>query len=275
MSDRLASKQFREWFGDRTVENEFVAIKTYLRPGASVLDVGCGPGTITIDVARLVVPGQVVGVDWADASIQRARKTAGEAGIANVSFQAADAMGLPFGKASYDVAYSNMLLMWLPDPAGALAEQKRVVKCGGWVIAQGDDRVATVMYPPCPGVEMAFRAAAEAFDPSMAPSVYDGACGRKLYGLFMDCGFESVQVAPTNTDRGWARAGDARIEKLPFPQITDPSVMRDSLWFKTLRDSGVIDENWPEVVAKEVILWRSDPHAFYFCPNFFVAGRVP
>ena len=58
----------------------------YLRPGMSVLDVGCGPGSITIELAKAVSPGTVVGIDIDPAAVQLARKSAADAGVSNISF---------------------------------------------------------------------------------------------------------------------------------------------------------------------------------------------
>src|SRR5687768_10129022 len=68
----------------RTVENSADYVADRFVPGADVLDVGCGPGTITIDIAGRVAPGQVVGVDAAADAVDAARAAAREAGASNL-----------------------------------------------------------------------------------------------------------------------------------------------------------------------------------------------
>ena len=74
----------------RTAENSAAYLLPLLRPGSRLLDVGCGPGTLTVDLARLVAPGEVVGIDVADAVVAEARRHALEAGVANVTFECGD-----------------------------------------------------------------------------------------------------------------------------------------------------------------------------------------
>src|SRR5512140_215640 len=76
----------------RTAENSAGYLLAHLRPGARLLDVGCGPGTITVDLAARVAPGAVIGVDQARAAVEEARRLLGEGEgrPANVEFRTAD-----------------------------------------------------------------------------------------------------------------------------------------------------------------------------------------
>ena len=121
----------RKWYAERTVEPDFPELEAYLRVGSRVLEVGCGPGTITLDVARRVAPGQVVGVDIASASVEEANARARNSGIDNVRFELADTVDLPYEADSFDLVYSNQVLMYVKDPVRALQEQRRVARRGG------------------------------------------------------------------------------------------------------------------------------------------------
>src|SRR3712207_2477179 len=88
----------------RTAEREGAFFLPYLRPGMRVLDVGCGPGTITVGLAAAVAPGEVVGVDRASRALEQARALAAERGVANVRFETADLHALPFPDAAFDAA---------------------------------------------------------------------------------------------------------------------------------------------------------------------------
>lgn len=101
--------------------------------GARVLDVCCGPGIVSCHLAPHVA--EVVGVDLTPAMTARAAALAADKGLSNARFQVADALTLPFPDASFDVAVSRFALHQIERPDAALAEQARVVRPGGLVIA--------------------------------------------------------------------------------------------------------------------------------------------
>ena len=117
----------------RTLERDIPELKAYLWPGAQVLDIGCGSGTITLDVAAAVCPGEAIGVDPDDGQVKVAREWLTQhPGAGNVSFQVADSHALDFPDNKFDLVYSHTVVHFLLDPVAALKEQKRVTKPGGW-----------------------------------------------------------------------------------------------------------------------------------------------
>jgi ubiquinone/menaquinone biosynthesis C-methylase UbiE len=94
----------------------------HLRRGLSVLDCGCGGGSITSDLAEHVAPGEVVGIDTGAQALDRARSLAHGRGLRNIRFEEADVYALPFPYASFDIVFSNSLTSHLQDPDRALAE---------------------------------------------------------------------------------------------------------------------------------------------------------
>ena len=130
----------------------------YLAPeltaGLTVLDVGCGPGTITIDLARMVAPGMVLGIDSARAPLEQARKTATREGITNVSFEQADVLALQAENGSFDVVHAHQVLLHLKDPVAALRELLRVARPGGVVAARDTDYAAAMWWPPDPRLDL-------------------------------------------------------------------------------------------------------------------------
>ena len=135
----------------RTAENSAAYLIPHLRPGSEVLDIGCGPGTITLDFARLVAPGHVLGVDNVDQPLEIARAGAESDGLDNVTFAKADVYGLPYSDDSFDVVHAHQVLQHLTNPVGALREMRRVCKPGGVVAARDADFGGMRWSPDNPG----------------------------------------------------------------------------------------------------------------------------
>lgn len=145
----------------RTAENSAGYLLDRLRPGDRILDVGCGPGTITADLARRVPDGAVVGVDRAEGVLDEARAAAD--GLDHVSFRVADVHALPFDDGSFDVVHAHQVLQHLVDPVGALREMARVTRRGGIVAVRDADYGAFTWTPALHGLsrwQERYRAAA-------------------------------------------------------------------------------------------------------------------
>lgn len=119
----------------------------HLRPGMRLLDVGCGVGSITLDLAELVAPGETVGMDMDERQLEIARVNAASRGLVNARFQAGSAYELPFADAAFDVALAHTLLFHLSDQARALRELRRVLAPGG-LVAVSDDHWGTWLIAP-------------------------------------------------------------------------------------------------------------------------------
>lgn len=105
----------------------------HLKPEMRILDVGCGPGHLSVALADAVAPGELRGIDIEPSQVEAARAVAAERGCNNAMFQVADAVDLPFEDGSFDVVHFGSVLLHIPDTAAALAEAKRVLRLGGKV----------------------------------------------------------------------------------------------------------------------------------------------
>jgi ubiquinone/menaquinone biosynthesis C-methylase UbiE len=136
----------------RTAENSAGYLLPHLRSGQALLDVGCGPGTITADLARRVAPGRVVGIDRAQEVLAQARAHAEREG-ARVAFAAGDVYALDFPDASFDVVHAHQVLQHLTDPVRALREMRRVLRPGGVVAVRDSDYASFAWAPREPRLE--------------------------------------------------------------------------------------------------------------------------
>lgn len=102
-------------YATRTADQQAAFVLPHLRPGMNLLDVGCGPGTITLGLAQAVAPGQVIGIDHDATHIQAARAQLAQEELDNVSFQMGNALSLPFEDGIFDAAFENDMLTHLPQ----------------------------------------------------------------------------------------------------------------------------------------------------------------
>jgi SAM-dependent methyltransferase len=189
----------------RTAENSAGYLLGHLRPGMTLLDVGCGPGTITCDLACRLAPGRVVGLDTSEEVIAEARARADSSGPPSVSFEVGSVFGLPFDDGSMDIVHAHQVLQHLVDPVAALIEMRRVCRPGGIVAVRDGDYPAMRYFPEDPGLDRAFLAYGALTRANGA--TWDA--GRRLLHWSGQVGFESV-VASASTwcfatpeDRAW------------------------------------------------------------------------
>jgi ubiquinone/menaquinone biosynthesis C-methylase UbiE len=136
----------------RTAENSAAYLLPLLRPGTDLLDVGCGPGTITADLAARVAPGRVLGIDASADPLDEARAAAERAGV-GVTFEVGDVYALDLPDASFDVVHAHQVLQHLTDPVAALREMARVCRPGGVVAVRDADYATFTWFPANPGLD--------------------------------------------------------------------------------------------------------------------------
>ena len=178
----------------------------HLRAGMDLLDVGCGPASITADLAERVAPGRVVALDAAAGALEAARATLRERGLSEqVEVTSGDVMALPFEDASFDVVHAHQVLQHLADPVGALAEMRRVTRPGGIVAVRDAVYSAMTWFPEPAGMEQ-WRSV------YMATARANGGepdAGSRLLSWAREAGFADVTASAstwcyaTPADRAW------------------------------------------------------------------------
>ena len=137
----------------RTAENSAAYLLPHLEPGTSLLDVGCGPGTITVDLAERVAPGRVTAVELTESALALARAEAARCSQTNIDFAVADAHHLDFPDDTFDVVHAHQVLQHLSDPVRALREMGRVCAPGGLVAARDSDYAGFTWFPALPELQ--------------------------------------------------------------------------------------------------------------------------
>jgi ubiquinone/menaquinone biosynthesis C-methylase UbiE len=189
----------------RTAENSAGFLLSHLQRGQSVLDVGCGPGTISADIARLVAPGSVTGIDLSHDVIELARRSAEGMDVANLSFQVGDVYDLQFADSSFDVVYAHQVLQHLSDPIRALREMRRVLAPGGLVAVRDADYGKFTWSPRVPRLERWM----ELYHDITKRNGAEADAGRYLVDWVRDAGFENSTTSTsqwrfrTDEERAW------------------------------------------------------------------------
>ncbi|KAI1812672.1 ubiE/COQ5 methyltransferase [Poronia punctata] len=139
----------------RTAQNSAAFLLPYIKPYHRILDVGCGPGSITVDFAQLVPEGSVTAIDTSEAVLEQARSLAQERGVErNLTFQKHDANELPFADGEFDIVFCHQVLQHVGDPTGVLREMARVAKKGSGIVAAREaDYRSFAWYPELPGLD--------------------------------------------------------------------------------------------------------------------------
>ncbi len=185
------SENATEFMARRTIESHGEFFLPYLTPGVSVLDCGCGPGSITLSMAGRIGDGRVVGIDFSESQIQCAIKTAKQRGIQHAIFQVADCYSLPFDDACFDRVFSNALMEHLADPVRAMCEFRRVLKPGGVIGVSSPDWGGFILASP----SAALATAVTAYTALQTQNGGDVSVGRKLGSHLASAGFENLQMS--------------------------------------------------------------------------------
>ena len=180
-------------YARRTAEDCAAYLLPRLRPDAAVLDLGCGPGAITADLARRA--GRVVGVDASAEMADRARGHAADLGVANASFETGSAYDLRWADGSFDAVHAHQVLQHLADPVRALGEARRVLVPGGLLAVRDADYETMVHAPVEPEIERWRRLYLQV----SAANGGEARAGRFLSSWVAEAGFVDLAVTTSTT----------------------------------------------------------------------------
>ena len=163
----------------------------YLKPGLRVLDLGCGPGTISVGLAKVVEPGELQGIDMEESQIKIARAAATAGGHDNAVFRTGDVTRLSYEDDTFDVAHCHALLMHVRDTQAVLAEVKRVLKSGGLVSAREMIGSASFSEPELDGLADAWVT----FSKLLEANGGHPQMGKELPRKFLQAGFSAIHAS--------------------------------------------------------------------------------
>lgn len=236
----------------RTAENSAAFLLARLQPSQIVLDVGCGPGTITLDLARMVSSGRVTGIDISPEVIEIARTRRGESGVTNIEFQVDDVYGLSFSDESFDIVYAHQVLQHLSNPVAALTEMRRVLGNDGLLAVRESDYGAFSWSPDNPLLDRWM----DIYQRLTRENRVDANAGRHLHAWVRRAGFSSVEVSSSN----WTfYKPDERVwwGRLWADRVRESEFARQSLEY------GLTTHDELHEIAAAFLKWAEDEDGFF------------
>jgi SAM-dependent methyltransferase len=227
-----------------------------------VLDVGCGPGTITVDLARIVAPGRVIGIDRAAEIVADAAAYAREQNV-EATFEPGDVYALRFPDASFDIVHAHQVLQHVADPVAALREMRRVLRPGGLVAARDGDYASFAWAPRDVRLDRWLAIYREVARRNGG----EPDAGRFLKRWALDAGFTDVRAssstwtfADAESCRWWADLWADRISISPLAEqaITYGLAMQDEL----------------DDIARAWRAWAEQPGAMFIVPHGEIIARA-
>lgn len=249
-------------YARRTARQQAAFALPLLRPGMELLDLGCGPGTITLGLARAVAPGAVTGLDHDEEHVDAARALAAERGVPDVEFRTGDVRAMPFPDASFDVVFENNLFVHLAEDAPVAArEAHRVLRPGGFLAARDTD-VGAAVWGGQSAPMRRFDALFEAWERSRGSEI---GLGRRLPGILHDAGFAATTVTVSADTRGTPETVRSQAEMMTT--LLDGEVGRFAL------ERALAGEEELGEMRKAIVEWAGRPDAFFANVHVEVVAR--
>ena len=251
----------RQDYVKRTAEHQAAFALPHLRPGMDLLDVGCGPGSITLGLARAVAPGHVIGIDHDKKHIQAARAMAVDNGVDNISFEIGDALNLPFDNCAFEAVYENDLFTHLAQNAvRAAREAYRLLKEGGILAARDVDVQSAVWGNQSEPIKELDRLMI-AWQRERGSDV---TLGKRLPAILREAGFIHIGKSVSADSKGDPESVQSHT------QIT--LNLLDGPFGKAILDNGWGDKATVERLKGAIRAWGGHPDSFFANVHVEVIG---
>jgi ubiquinone/menaquinone biosynthesis C-methylase UbiE len=248
----------------RTAENSAGFLLPRLAAGMSLLDVGCGPGNITADLAARLGGGSVVGIDLSPEVIELARSQFDSVTHPNLSFEVANVYELDVPDESFDVVYAHQVLQHLSRPVDALTEMRRVLKPGGTLAVRDGDYQSFAWTPSSPLLDRWMALYHEITRTNHA----EADAGRFLKTWVRAAGFDDLVVTSSNwiyesdDERSWWGG-------LWADRVLHSEFARQGVEYKLTS----IEEL--EQISEAFVRWAAEPDGFFLIVNVEVLATRP
>lgn len=224
----------------RTAENSAQYLLPHLskraqeKPDLQLLDVGAGPGSISVSLAKYIPEGLVTATDIAEEVLKQAKDHADALQCKNIRFQAADAYNLPFPDHTFDIVNVSQVLGHLKEPAKALKEIMRVCVPGGIVALREADMRSACCYPNLPGLR-------DTFD-LLAQIMPRRDTGLSLISLAMQVGVPRADILFTTSTHSYGTLEERQVFGVAIRERTKAGGMRTKAIEMGLRTAEQMDE---------------------------------
>jgi len=237
-------------FDARNLDNDYATLKSLLKPGMQVLDVGCGTGAISKDIAKRVGPqGHVTAIDNTEHFIISGRETYGD--VENLELICKDLFDFDTDK-KFDLIVTARTLQWLSNPVQALAKMKNMLKPGGWLSVLDYNHTAIEWQPEPPASMLVFYAAFLRWrnDAGMNNRVADDAAG-----YFEELGIKNIEVF--DADQTYKKGESDFISKIGiWSQVAQSTQMVDEGYITNQERLKAIEDynNWIATDAEQMVM---------------------
>ncbi len=235
----------------RTAEDSAGFFLPYLKPGMRLLDVGCGPGSITVGLARRVAPGETTGIDMSESVIETARALA-DGKAAKIAFEVGNIYQPRFAPGSFDAIFSHQVLQHLRQPMEAVRQMRELLASGGILGIREVDWGSTTFYPENAGM----RRFLELYYALANRNGGEPDAGRFMRRWFREAGFAETRVSTSTTCYAEPAAtenwGDTYADRTLHSNIAEKAV-----------EYGLASRSDLEAMAAAWRAWGRDRDAFF------------
>lgn len=250
-------------FSQRKIGKELSFMLPYLEKGMNILDGGCGPGNMTLEIAKIVKPGKVIGLDIEEEQFKKSDEKARNEDLDNLCFVKGNAQKLPFEDSSFDLVLYHALLFHLSKPKKALKEAYRVLKKGGIICCRDSYMDGDIFYPQSNGMNTAMAIACKVLNHYKS----DPDIGIKHGKLLDNIGFKDMKRSAS------------------YDFFDSGSMVKSFRTFvvhyiSELHYDLIIEKKWStdneiKTIIKELKDWGNQPLAFYARSRCEIIGFKP